>query len=80
MVGGGGGLKSFLLQVIVTPIEDGRFTAEIPALPACIAHGDTREEAIANIKETARTYLKTLGEDNAGFPAQCMMSEVEVMV
>jgi predicted RNase H-like HicB family nuclease len=73
-------VKSFLLQVILTPNEDGRYTAEIPALPACVAHGGTREEAISNVKETARMYLKTLGEDNAGLAAQCMLSEVEVTV
>lgn len=27
---------------------DGRWLAEVPALPGCLAYGDTREQALAN--------------------------------
>src|SRR5260370_22958467 len=31
--------------------EDGRFWAEVPALPGCFSMGDSREELLRNIKE-----------------------------
>ncbi len=38
-------------QVILIPDETGGYTVEAPSLPGCISEGDTREEALANIKE-----------------------------
>ena len=39
-------------------MEDGRFTAYVPALPGCISEGDTEEEALANIQEAIALYLE----------------------
>jgi predicted RNase H-like HicB family nuclease len=33
--------------------EDGRFIADIPALPGCIVYGATREEALEKVKALA---------------------------
>ncbi len=33
--------------------EDGRFIADIPALPGCIVYGATREEALGKVKALA---------------------------
>jgi len=51
-------------QVIIYSGEDGNFVAECPSLPGCISEGETREEAIANIKEAIEGYVATLKEDN----------------
>jgi predicted RNase H-like HicB family nuclease len=51
-------------QVIVYSGEDGFFVAECPSLPGCISQGETREEAIANIKEAITGYIGALKEDN----------------
>lgn len=37
-------------QVIIYPGEDGYWVAECPSLPGCITQGETREQAVANIK------------------------------
>jgi len=42
--------------------EDTAFIAEVPELPGCMAHGDTQEEALANIKEAMRLWLDTARE------------------
>ena len=39
--------------------EDTAFIAEVPELPGCMAHGDTQEEALANVKEAMRLWLDT---------------------
>jgi predicted RNase H-like HicB family nuclease len=38
-------------QVVVYPGEEGHWVAECPSLPGCVSQGQTKEEAIGNIKE-----------------------------
>ena len=54
-------------QVIIYSGEDGYFIAECPSLPGCISQGETREEAIANIKEAIAGYIAALREDGIFF-------------
>ena len=51
-------LRSF--KVVLEPNESGGYTVYVPLLPGCISEGDTREEALANIKEAIELY-KNLG-------------------
>ena len=51
-------------QVIVYSGEDGYFVAECPSLPGYISQGETREEAVANIKEAIAGYIAALEEDS----------------
>jgi predicted RNase H-like HicB family nuclease len=46
------------LTVVLEPSEDGGYTVYAPSLPGCISEGDTREEALANIKEAIELYLE----------------------
>jgi predicted RNase H-like HicB family nuclease len=55
-------------QVIIYSGEDGYFVAECPSLPGCISQGQTREEAIVNIKEAIAGYIAALQEDNLPIP------------
>ena len=57
-------------QVIVYPGEDGYWVAECPTLPGCISQGESREEAIANIKEAIIGYISALNEDNIPVPTE----------
>jgi len=45
------------LHVTIEQDEAGYYVAEVPALPGCLSQGKTREEAIANIKETIEGWL-----------------------
>lgn len=45
------------LMIELIPEEVGGFTARVPALPGCVSQGDTREEALANIKDAIALYL-----------------------
>jgi predicted RNase H-like HicB family nuclease len=51
------------LQVILEPSEEGGFTVSVPSLPGCISEGDSREEALANIKEAIVLYLEPIEDD-----------------
>ncbi len=42
--------------------EDRLFIAEVPELPGCMAHGDTYEASLANVKEAAQFWIDTAVE------------------
>ena len=46
------------LTVVLEPQEEGGFTVYVPSLPRCISQGNTKEEAINNIKEAIELYLE----------------------
>lgn len=46
------------LQVVVHPVEEGGFWAEIPAFAGCVSEGETVEETLINIKEAAEGWLE----------------------
>ncbi len=54
--------------VILEPQEEGSFTVTVPALPGCISEGETREEALHNIKEAIELYIEVLKEDGKPIP------------
>ena len=45
------------VAIVLEPSEEGGFTVYVPALPGCISEGDTREAAVANIREAIALYL-----------------------
>ncbi len=55
-------------QVIVYPGEDNYWVAECPSLPGCVSQGQTKEEAIANIKQAIVGYVVALEEDKLPVP------------
>ncbi len=55
-------------QVINYPGEDGYWVAEYPSLAGCISHGETKKEAITNIKEAIQGYIAALEEDELPVP------------
>jgi predicted RNase H-like HicB family nuclease len=42
--------------------EDDVFVAEAPELPGCMAHGDSEEAALKNIKEAVQLWIDTARE------------------
>ncbi|PIN87043.1 HicB family protein [Candidatus Woesearchaeota archaeon CG10_big_fil_rev_8_21_14_0_10_44_13] len=46
------------LTVVLEPQKEGGYTAHVPSLPGCISQGETKEEAIRNIKEAIELYLE----------------------
>ena len=48
------------IQVILEQDEAGYFVAEVPAMPGCLSQGQTRQEAIENIKEAISGWLEVM--------------------
>lgn len=57
------------LHVMLEPSEDGGYTVTVPSLPGCISEGDTRDEALANIREAIQLYLEPVEDDLAAVSA-----------
>jgi predicted RNase H-like HicB family nuclease len=51
--------------VILEPQDEGGFTVRCLELPGAISQGETREEALANIKEAIGLVLEVLNFDLA---------------
>lgn len=54
------------LRVLLEPSEDGGYTVSVPSLPGCVSEGDTRDAALANIREAIELYLEPVDDDVAG--------------
>ena len=51
------------LTVVLEPSDEGGYTVIVPSLPGCISEGDSRDEALANIKEAIELYLEPVEDD-----------------
>jgi predicted RNase H-like HicB family nuclease len=51
------------LKVVLQPSDEGGYTAYVPSLPGCVREGDTRDEALANIREAIELYLEPVDDD-----------------
>lgn len=57
-------------QVIIYPGADGFWVAECPSLPGCVSQGESREVAIANVREAIEGYVLALEEDGLSVPEE----------
>lgn len=55
-------------QVVIYPDEDGWWVAEVPSLPGCISQGQTKEEAIRNIRDAISLHIRVLRERGEPVP------------
>jgi predicted RNase H-like HicB family nuclease len=51
------------IKVVLEPSDEGGYTVYAPSLPGCISEGDTKEEALANIKEAIELYMEPVEDD-----------------
>ena len=50
-------------RIILEPREEGGYTVIVPSLPGCVSEGNTREEALKNIREAIELYLEPVEDD-----------------
>jgi len=64
--------------VILQREEDGGYVATVPTLPGCVSQGDSRAEALKNIKEAISLYLEDMRATGEPIPAEDLREYVEV--
>ncbi|MFW8601299.1 type II toxin-antitoxin system HicB family antitoxin [Desulfobacterota bacterium M19] len=57
-----------ILNILLEASEDGGYTVIVPALPGCISEGETKQDAINNIKEAIELYLEPVDDDLLALP------------
>lgn len=74
-------LKRF--KVVIEPELEGGYSVHVPALPGCASQGETREEALSNIKEAIELYIWSLKDDGLALPesdVEIELKEVEISI
>jgi predicted RNase H-like HicB family nuclease len=56
--------------VILRHGEDGFWIVECPSLPGCVSQGQTKAEAIANIKEAIEGWIETMKAHGQPIPQE----------
>ena len=64
-----------LYEVFLEEAEERGYVVTCPALPGCVSEGDSREQALANIRDAIEGYLATLRRHGQRLPTV----EVEVV-
>jgi predicted RNase H-like HicB family nuclease len=65
------------LKIILEPSDEGGYTAIVPALPGCISEGESKDDAMRNIREAIDLYLEPV-EDDWDFAPNAELMEVAV--
>ena len=64
--------------VILEREADGGFVVSVPALPGCVSQGDSREEALSNIREAIELYVEDCREAGDPIPEEAGREYIEV--
>jgi len=56
-------VKGLKLTVVLREEKEGGYSVQCLELPGCISEGETREETLANIRETIEGYLEAFPEE-----------------
>ncbi|HXF04051.1 MAG TPA: type II toxin-antitoxin system HicB family antitoxin [Blastocatellia bacterium] len=65
--------------VYLEPAEEGGYIVSAPALPGCVTQGETKEEALAMIKDAISGYIASLRKHGEPLPANYEAAEFEVV-
>ena len=63
------------IRVILKESDEGGYTIVVPSLPGCVSEGDSREDALKNIREAIDLYLEPI-EDDLIFSEEAEMVEM----
>ena len=64
--------------VVLERESDGGFVASVPVLPGCISQGNSREEALANIREAVELYVEDCRLSGDPVPEEDSLEYIEV--
>jgi len=64
--------------VVLEQEDDGGFSVSVPALPGCHSQGDSRAEAMANIREAIELYVENLRDAGESIPTEAGKEFVEI--
>jgi predicted RNase H-like HicB family nuclease len=72
------GRLSMRYTVVLEQEEDGGYVVSVPALPGCVSEGNTRTEALKNIREAIELYVEDCRDAGDPIPTEAGKEFVEV--
>ncbi len=66
--------------VIIEKGNESGYVVYAPALKGCVSQGNTKEEALKNIKEAMEAYVEALLEDGLPVPTEVGKDTIELEV
>ena len=64
--------------VVLEQETDGGYVVSVPALPGCVSQGDSRAEALTNIREAIELYVQDCREAGDPVPVEAGKEFVEI--
>jgi len=64
--------------VVLEQEPDGGYVVSVPALPGCVSQGDTRDEAMANIRDAIELYVEDCRDAGDPVPTEAGMEFIDV--
>ena len=64
--------------VVLEREDDGGFVVSVPALPGCLSQGDTRAEALENVREAIELCVEDCRDAGDPVPTEAGKEFVEV--
>lgn len=55
--------------IIIYPVEEGGYVAEVPALKGCLAQGETQAECLKELKKVQALWLESAKRNNEKIPS-----------
>lgn len=64
--------------VVLEQEADGGYVVSVPALPGCVSQGDTKSQAIANIREAIQLYIEDCRDAGDPVPTEAGREFVDI--
>lgn len=68
--------NGMVFNITIERDEDGVWITECPSIPGCVSQGETKDEAVENIKDAIKVCLEVRAEK--GLPLTVETRQVEV--
>lgn len=68
--------RQMIFNITIERDEDGVWIVECPSIPGCVSQGNTKEDAVENIKDAIKVCLEVRAE--RGMPLTIETRQVEV--
>jgi len=67
-------------RILIEQDEGRAFVVQCPVLPGCISQGKSHNEALENIRDAIKGYLKSLEKDNEPIPPSIDEEVIDVQI
>jgi antitoxin HicB len=64
--------------VVLEGEGDGGYVVSVPALPGCVSQGDTRGDALANIREAIELYIEDCRDAGDPVPTEAGREFIDI--